>query len=227
MKTADGAQMATRFDRVTQSPNRTVTEVREQTAQRLEELDLEVRALLRASQTAPSVASKTKTPPYEVPTGALAVAMSAWLAMVFASCYVALPFALAVTGIDSGVLVSSVFALPAFVISSFVAVIGIAIARPKVRITDLAVRDPVLSATAGGLGAWALIHNTSALLQPFWAMGPLELASFLALNVLEMTLLGMMFASFTRNRLVAAGLGAGFQTMVLGLVLMFLKLALL
>lgn len=211
--------MATRFDRVT-TP---VRDARSRTSDLLDSFDLEVRELVRHAHSG----LPTGEQPRAVPTRALWVAMSAWLSMVFSTCYVGLPLALATLGIDTGVLSSSFFALPAFVMASFVAVIGAAVARPEIRLATAGPRDPVVSAALGGLVTLAIVHNTSPFLLPFASMSAVGLTAFLALNVLEMTLLGMMFASFTRSRLVAAALGSGFQLLVLGLVTTLLRLALL
>jgi len=203
--------MATRFDRVT-----TPLRVRDP---ELDDFDLEVRALARLVQEPPAPV------PRSVPTRGLTLAMAVWLSMIFATCYVALPTVLAMTGLNGGLLTSAIFSFPAFALASIVSVVGAAVAKPEIRLDLAGSRDPVLSATVGGLGVWALIHNTNALLVPFNHMGTAELASFLALNVLEMSLLGMMFASFTRRKLVAMALGGGFQFLMLGLALTLIKLA--
>jgi hypothetical protein len=216
--------MATRFDRVT-----TPVRVREPGSRQptLGELDLEVRELVRLSREPRTDLLPPSTKARQLPTRPLAVAMTVWLSTVFAACYVGLPLLLAMTGLNQDILTSSIFSFPAFVMASFVAVVGASIARPEIRLDVAGRRDPVLSATIGGLGVWALVHNTSDLLVPFSAMTGPELISFVGLNVVEMVLLGMMFASFTRSKAVALVLGGGFQMLVLGLVLTLLKLALL
>jgi hypothetical protein len=74
------------------------------------------------------------------------------------------------------------------------------------------------------LVGWALVVNTLPFLVPFSAYSPFALALFVAINVVEMSLLGMMFASFTRRRSVAFALGAAFQWLTGGLLLLFLAL---
>ncbi len=50
-------------------------------------------------------------------------------------------------------------------------------------------------------------------------MGTAELATFVGLNIIEMSLIGMMLASFTRSITKAFALGMSFQLLVLGLIL--------
>lgn len=197
--------MATRFDRVT-------------TSTRTLEADLEVGALVPRRDLLPVHV------PRAVPVRAMGGAMVTWLGLVFAGCYVVGPVLLAVTGINFGVIAGLAYSLPAFAMASLVAVVAALLARPQIRLDLRGPRDPVISATLGGLGVWALIHNTSSLLVPFTQMRPLELASLIGLNLVEMTLLGMMFASFTQRRSVALALGGGFQLLMLGLVLTLLAL---
>lgn len=206
--------MATRFDRVTTT-----------TRPRVSEIDLELEALVRRPDLDLVQVHVPAHVPRALPTRATAGAMMGWLALVFATCYLGLPLLFALTGVTSGILATAPYALPAFAMASFVAIIGVALAQPRVRLDVWGPRDPVLSATLGGLGVWAVVHNTSALLLPFSAMGPVELLGFFGLNVLEMTMLGMMFASFTRRRSVAMALGGGFQLLVLGFVLTLMSLA--
>lgn len=213
--------MATRFDRVTTTHR-----------PRISETDLEVEALLERTELAVSElkAQKlipvqvSKTVPRTLPLRALVGAMATWFSGVFLTCYIAIPLLFAILGINGGVLAAAPFALPAFAISAFIAIVTAAVAQPKVRLDTWGPRDPVFSAALGGLGVWAIVHNTSDLLRPFSSMGPIELPTFLALNVLEMTLLGMMFASFTRSRAVAMAMGAGFQMLMLGLVLTLMSI---
>ena len=206
--------MATRFDRVTMPARPRVSEV-----------DLEVEALLdRTDLIQPEVTTQRQRP-RALPVRAVTGAMFAWLSLVFVTCYLVLPFVLAITGVTGGVLAAAPFSLPAFGMASLVAIVGATLARPKIQLDVRGPRDPVISATVGGLGVWAVVHNTSPLLQPFSAMGPAELASFISMNVLEMGLLGMMFASFTQRKAVALALGGGFQLLVLGLVLTLMSLA--
>lgn len=161
----------------------------------------------------------TTTPtPRPVPPGALGPAMLAWMAMVFGLCYLALPAAGAIFGLYDGLLAGVLFNLPAFVLATFVAVVVATAARPRVHTDVRQARDPVLSAATGGLLTWGLLHNTAPFLRHFPEFGGGELLAFVGVNVVEMTLIGMMLSSFTRHRTVAFGLGALFQLLVFGLL---------
>lgn len=205
--------MATRFDRVTTT-----------TRPRVSEIDLELEALVRRPDLDLVQVHVPTQVPRTLPVRATAGAMMGWLALVFATCYLFLPLLMALTGVTSGIIAAAPYSLPAFAMASFVAIVGVAVVQPRVRLDVWGPRDPVLSATLGGLGVWAVVHNTSSLLLPFTSMGPLEFLGFFGLNVLEMAMLGMMFASFTRRRSVALALGGGFQLLVLGLVLTLMSL---
>lgn len=162
--------------------------------------------------------------PRALPTRALGRAMAAWLGATFALCYLAGPLLLAGTGLNVRLLAGLPAGAPAFLMASLVAIVAAALVRPEVRLDPRGPRDPVISAALGGLAVWAVVHNTSALLVPFAWMSPLELGTLVGLNVLEMSLVGMMLASFTRSRPVAALLGAGFQLLMLGLALTLMAL---
>lgn len=205
--------MATRFDRVTTTSR-----------PRVSEIDLELEALVRRPDLDLVQIHAPADAPQTLPVRATAGAMMGWLALIFATCYLVLPLILAITGITGGILASAPFSLPAYAMASLVAIVGVAIAQPRIRLDIWGPRDPVLSATLGGLGVLALVHNTSAFLKPFGAMGAVELLAFVALNVLEMLMLGMMFASFTKRKSVALALGGGFQLLIFGLVLGLMSL---
>lgn len=210
--------MATRFDRVTAPVRPRALDP---------QVELELQALLDRSQLAPYDPSATALldpTRGELPVRTLASAMAAWLTMVFATCYLAFPMLMAASGISRGVLSSARYSLPAFGLASLVAIVAAVTSRASVRLDTRAPRDPVISATLGGLGVWAIVHNTSPHLLPFTSMSSIEFATFFALNVLEMSLLGMMFASFTQRRGVAMALGGGFQLLVLTLVLTLMSI---
>jgi hypothetical protein len=214
--------MATRFDRVTEG---VAQRVKITTRPRMSDVDREVQALLERTDLAQASGRSLREARQELPVRAITGAMFAWLSLIFFTCYLMLPLALAVSGVTSGVLAAAPFSLPAFAMASLVAMIGAAVARPQIQLDVHRPRDPVLSATIGGLGVWAVVHNTSSLLQPFAAMSPAELAGFVSMNVLEMGMLGMMIASFTQRKAVAVALGGGFQLLVLGLALTLMSLA--
>ena len=209
--------MATRLDRVTTH------------ASRLDEGELDL-APTSLATTRQSIADRTEarlrtTPhvpvvsPSQLPVRTLGGAMAAWLSLTFGLCYVALPSMLAIAGLNTGVISGFWYSLPAFALAGLAATIGVLVARPRVELDLTSPRDPVIAATLGGLGVWALVHNTSSMLVPFTAMSPVELATFLGMNVLEMSLLGMMFASFTKRTSVALAMGGGFQLLTLGMAL--------
>ena len=162
------------------------------------------------------------TRPRQLPTGALSRAMLTWLVMVWALCWVALPLAsVLLTGFSGSVLLSGIVNAPVFAVAALVAVVGAAVANPAVVLSTRSRRDPVLSAFAGGFVSWAAIHNVLPFLTPFENMATAELGILLGINLVEMSLLGMMLASFTRSRLVAFGLGAGLQWLTAGLLVMY------
>ena len=208
--------MATRFDRVT-------------TTTRLSEPDLDLdfanTALTKAEVallTARSVPGETRT----LAPSELGGAMIAWFSIVFALCYLLLPTGLALLGLPTtNVLFNLWFMLPAYFAAGLVAWVTALVVRPKVRLDGP--RDPVVAASVGGLGVLVIAQNSLG--WPFFTfseMSPAMLACFLGMNLVEMTLLGMMFASFTRRPLVAFAVGAGFQLLSIGLQLTALALAL-
>lgn len=214
--------MATRLDRVTTKASPTHQEV-----------DLQPTALLspRAkleTELDQSAASHTALVPAEavrqLPIRSLGGAMAAWLALTFGLCHVAMPAVGVALGVDAGVMAHFWYMMPAFALASFAAVVAAVAAGPRLRLHTSSPRDPVIAATLGGLGVAAVVQNTSALVVPYTALGPWELAAGLGMNVLEMSMLGMMFASFTRRASVALALGGGFQLVVLGLALTLMSI---
>ncbi|MEN0061619.1 MAG: hypothetical protein AAGA48_05680 [Myxococcota bacterium] len=159
----------------------------------------------------------------ELPSRALGGAMASWLALTFGLCYVLLPSLAAITGVNPGLINTFWFDLPSFAIASFVAIIGVLVERPRIDLSSSS-RDPVLAAMVGGLGVWALIHNVSAYLVPFADMSFLQFTSLFAINIVEMGMLGMMFASFSKRTDVALALGGGFQLGMFGLLLTLISL---
>ncbi|MBX2800906.1 MAG: hypothetical protein KTR31_24710 [Myxococcales bacterium] len=217
--------MATRLDRVTS------------TSSKLEgELDLAPTALThRRGQEARSSSSRSGFETvalagadtegrHAVPERALGGAMAAWLGLTFGICYVVLPALMAILGWNTRVISGLWFHLPAFAMASFVAIVGTLVAAPRVRLSLRDARDPVVAATLGGFGVWAVVHNMSGLLMPFTALSAVELATLVGINVVEMGMLGMMFASFTKRASVALALGGSFQIAMLGLALTLMAL---
>jgi hypothetical protein len=149
-----------------------------------------------------------------VPREKLAAAATAWMLLVFALCYVAIPL-----GIEAAHLRDAqMFLLPADIRGLGVVwamLMGfIALVRPQVRLDGRI--DPILSATAGGFFVWALLHNVLPFLTPFVQM-PLDfLVAFVLANVLESGLFGAMLASLVPSRRAAFLLGALFQIVFMG-----------
>lgn len=158
-----------------------------------------------------------------LPPRLLGGAMASWLALTFGLCSVVLPSVAAITGVYPDLVTSFWYQLPAFAIAAFVATIGALVERP--RFTErTAGRDPILAATIGGFAVWAVVQNVSPGLTPFAELGLPQLVTLLGIKLVETTLLGTMFASFTRRTDVALALGGGFQLGVLGLLLTLMSL---
>lgn len=162
--------------------------------------------------------------PRRLPALRMGGAMATWLAVVFGVCYIGAPLLLAGLGLSAGALAMFPYSLIGFGGAGLLAMLVAMVIRPKVSLTLAGPRDPVIAATLGGLTSWAIIHNTNVLLMPFAAMTAPHLALFAAANVLEMALLGMMFASFTRSKVVAFTLGALFQVISMWIALSLLPI---
>jgi hypothetical protein len=165
-----------------------------------------------------------RSAPTAVPaTGAvrLALATVAWLGWVYALCYVALPSAGWMLGIG-GSLDTALPSGVAWVGGAVVVAFAVLLRRPSVAADGR--RDPIAAATLGGLAAWAIAENTLPVFQPFSAFGWGQLAWFAAHNLLEMGLLGAVWASLTRRPAVAFALGAGFQLLVTGVTALLLAI---
>lgn len=164
----------------------------------------------------------------EVPTPQLKKAAATWMGLVFALCYMGVPFATDALGLFAWSGANFMMGGAGFVAMLALTWAAISVKRPRVHLHQ-DVRDPVIAATAGGLGMWAIIHTVGfGLLTPLYAMAPAELLTFIGMNVVESALFGMMLASFSKNRLQAFVLGAGFQAafmitsmiaLVMGLIL--------
>jgi hypothetical protein len=209
--------MATRFDSVT-----TRTRIRQPDI----DLELSEAALARVSELALLAGSKPPDEARHLPPAELASALVTWLTVVFGLCYVIGPIALSLFGMLPAMFVfdNLWYALPTFAMAGFVAVASILAIRPRIRMRGP--RDPVLAATIGGLGVWALVENYAGPFVPFGLMMPAHLAGLVALNVLEMFLIGTMLASLTRRTSVAFVLGAGFQLLWAGVALSIFALVL-
>jgi len=179
------------------------------------DLDLQSTGLGPVITALPTV---SRTEPRPIPSGTLARAMATWLSMVFFLTYLLIPAAGTLLGTGTGVLFTSIMTIPAFVMACITTIVAAALARPHIVLDTRTRRDPVIPAALGGFGVWVVVHNTSSLLVPFAVMTSLDLGMLLGGTVVEMVLLGMMFASMTRRPSVALALGGGFQLLLFGLV---------
>ncbi len=160
----------------------------------------------------------TSTSSVAVAPATLTAATASWLAITFALCYVTLPSVFATLGLGGLGVLGFWPQFPAFILASLIAVAGIAWFKPRVDLAQTGGRDPILAATLGGLGVWFFVQN--AFLMPFGLMEGVSALTLLLGNVIEMTLLGTMFASFTKRPGTALALGAGFQLSVFALTIM-------
>ncbi|MCB9759667.1 MAG: hypothetical protein H6739_07475 [Alphaproteobacteria bacterium] len=145
-------------------------------------------------------------------------AVAGWTAVIFGTCYVALPFGAEVFGLYPGLLRNLGSSALSLAVMALLTVGVLRVVRPEVRIPrDLAnaPRDPVIAATAGGFGTWLVLHNLIPGLMHFDMMSSTMVMTFAAFNLLEGALWGMMLASFVRSRTGAFVLGAAFQLVLM------------
>jgi len=208
--------MATRLDRVTSNSSRVDRErdlaARARDRRRAEEAR-------RQAEAPASAAATVAAPPRELPPGVLGSAMATWLVLTFALCHVALPAVLRITGIAPEIVNSVVFDLPAFALTSLVAIVGVLLERPRIDLSPMS-KAPVGAAMLGGLAVFAVVHNVApGLVHPFSSMSTAQLASVVGLSVLEIGLVGAMLGSLTKRADVALALGGGFYLGFYGLLL--------
>ncbi|GEM_PF-6997760 len=150
-------------------------------------------------------------------------AAAAWMSATFALCYLALPTALTALGLrpwaagsplaDNARLIGDFGGFALVVLGTLA---GLALLRPRIDVKR-ASHEPVLAATAGGLLTWGVLHSTLPWLMPFAEMGAAPLAAFVAVNVLESVLFGVMLGTFVRSRKAAFALGSAFAAALLSL----------
>lgn len=140
-------------------------------------------------------------------------AVATWTAGIFGLIYVVGPIAMAAMGWFAA-LGSVVFNAFAFAITIPALLLFLEIRKPEMHLQRSI--DPVLPAAAGAFAMWALLHNTLPILRPFAAFSPGELIAFLALNGLEFTLFGVIFATLVRSRAGGFVAGALFQLGYIG-----------
>ena len=150
----------------------------------------------------------------------VATATSAWMVGVFALVYGLLTWIVSATGLYPGLTAGWQADIAAFG-GMLVLVLGLLVVlRPRIEVPRFAPvqsRDPVRWAFLGGFGSWVIAHSTLPMLWPLQDMPGEQLAAFVALNVVEHALFGMMLASFVKTRRAALALGAGFAMSFLAL----------
>lgn len=150
-----------------------------------------------------------------VPRRKLAAASTSWMLATFGICYLAIPFVFDLVGLRMAqwwTLPGSVAAFSTMWVAMMAAIVAF---KPDVRLDGRF--DPVVSATAGGLLTWGILHNVLPGLTPFVMMPTAFLVAFIAANVLENALFGAMLASMVKTRRAAFALGAAFQGAFLSL----------
>jgi hypothetical protein len=212
-------RMATRFDRVTTPHRPRPTEQAQPSAGLRFRPPPAMEALTATHAEAPG-----RVDGRVLPVRPLAAAMSTWLVLVLASCYLVGPLALSAAGLAGGAQIYTFAAIPAFGLTAFATTIAVLAARPAIRLGSTRA-DPILAAVLGSLVVWGVTQNgVPGLLHPFSAMSAPELVAQAALEALEASLLGVMFASFTRSAAAAFALGALFKLVLMGLALGLLSL---
>lgn len=174
----------------------------------------EAERILEELRSGPGWLEKQPRPPGGSVVVRTALAAVAWLWGVFALCYVLVPALLWIVRGDFGGLSTAPGFAPAFVAGSVLTAFYVLIERPTVRRGG----EPVVAATLGGLVAWAVaMQALRHVFVPLTALGPVDAGILLAQNVLEMGLLGAMWASFARRPGLAFALGAAFQFLIIGI----------
>lgn len=132
----------------------------------------------------------------------------------FALCTLLLPLTMAGLGLSSQTLGSVMIVAGSAALSLIglwmVVATGLYAKKPTVERED-GHRDRALTATAGSLLVWAVVHNAMPGLIPFGEMGGSELLAFLGVNIIESALFGVMLASIAETVRGAFSLGVLFQ----------------
>ncbi len=159
----------------------------------------------------------------------LAGAAAVWMGGTFALCYVLTPLIRMGVGLStqslSTLLLTSLSAAVALTGLWMLVALGLTIrglfTRKNARspATPSSIGDDhggrTVSATAGGLLSWAVLHSALPGLLGFGEMGPAELSAFVIMNVLESALFGVMLSSAAKTRKGAFGLGVVFSGLLL------------
>jgi len=145
--------------------------------------------------------------------GRIASASAVWMSFTFLLCYLALPlfrtgFGMSGYGV-SGILDHALAAAAGLM--GVMALFTAAVTLFKPTLSVDVDPDKILSATAGSLLVWAVLHNILPFLVSFGAMGTIEFGTFFLANGIESALFGVMLASFAATGRSAFSLGAMFQ----------------
>ena len=138
-------------------------------------------------------------------------ATAVWMSLVFALCYLGLPWIGLKTGLLTDMLQHWTGNLVAFVWVLFGTLAWLRWARPEVEVPREGGPPtwPIVAATGSSLVVWALLQHN--LFQPFPEMGAAPGAMLVGFNVIESSLFGVMLASFARTIPRALAYGAVFQ----------------
>jgi hypothetical protein len=149
--------------------------------------------------------------------------VAAWLAGVFAACYLLIPFVLRSTGMASNAAGAEVWLqLPGFGAAGLVATV---LAGLFGRVEASPAPRRIALAAGASLLAWALLHNALPGFQPFSEMSWAYLLPFVFTNAVEHLLLGLGAAGLAgsdRRAVLAALL---FQLVQFGLLTLIFGLA--
>jgi hypothetical protein len=133
-----------------------------------------------------------------LPIATLNTAVATWSIGVFGLCYVAIPWLLSLLGIVGDGLSHVATDMVGAAITVLPALLLVAIGRPSVRAADVS-RAATIAATASGFAVWAALHNTLPGLARFNELGVVGLPVFVAVNLLESALWGVMIGSVSRG----------------------------
>lgn len=157
-----------------------------------------------------------------LPAWAFARAATVWMGLTFALCYVMLPATWEALGIRA----AQLWTLPGDLLALF-GLWGAAMVLTASRhvqndgitvdLDSLAASDKLPAAALGGLLTWGFLHNVLPGLVPFHDMPGAYLGAFVAANVLENALFGVIAASLARTRRGAFTLGVASQLILLSL----------
>lgn len=147
----------------------------------------------------------------------LAAASAVWMSLTFALCYVLLPVAADLSGAHPGLLASLWADVLGFGAMLAAVTLGVLVGRPEVRVDRQPATAPIAAATVASLAVWAVLHSLLPGLVRFEDMGVVGFSSFLAMNIVESSLFGVMLASLVRTVPRAFVAGGAFQAAFFGI----------